>query len=95
MICRNAFIWFYLYIYICCIYVCNLLPRLIKNLSNPLYLWKIVTSIFKLSRKTELHLNRVGRGLQRFLLAFPHFFEELKNIKKFIQKNIKYFFPFF
>ena len=56
-------------IYICCIY---------KNISSPLYLRQIVTSIHKLSHKIWLNLNRLDRGLQRFLLAFSPFCDELK-----------------
>jgi len=59
-------------------FVFNLLPWLIKNPLSPLCFWKIVTSIYKLSHKIELHLNRVGRGLQRFPSAFSPFFDELK-----------------
>ena len=81
MICRNA--------YICCIYICNLLPRVIKNLLSPLYLRQIVISIHKLSHKIELNLKRLGRGLQRFLLAFSPFCDELKYTPN------RDFFPFF
>ncbi len=91
IICRNTYIWV-IYIWVtCCIFVCNLLPRLIKNLLSPLYLCKNVTSICNLSHKIELHLNKVRRDLQRFLLVLHIFliFYELKYTPD------KDFFPFF
>ncbi len=51
---------------------------LIKNHLSPLYLRQIVKSIHILSHKIGLSLNRLGRGLQRFLLAFYPFCDELK-----------------
>ena len=50
----------------------------LKNLSSPLYLRQIVTPIRELSHKIGLDLNRLGIGLQRFLLAFSPFCDELK-----------------
>ena len=75
------------YKYIGCLYVCN--GQAIKDLSSPLYLRQIVKFIRKMSHKIGLNLNRLDRGLQRFLLPFSPFCDELKYTPD------RDFFPFF